>query len=160
MKLVVRNAVRAILVTPDKEILLMRIRNPVTHNEFWICPGGGRNEGEDERQGLARELREELGLTSVEARHVVWKRHHTFDWNHERISQHEVFFLVELPRRFAPVITDPEEAKVLQEFRWWTSPQLQATSESVAPRALAQILSDYWEKGPPQGELSVETLVD
>ena len=137
----------------------MRIRNPVTHNEFWICPGGGHDEGENEHEGLARELREELGLTSFEARHVVWKRHHTFDWNRERISQNEVFFVVELPGRFTPVITDPEEAKVLQEFRWWTISQLRATSQSVTPRALAQILSDYWEKGPPQVLRTAQGLV-
>ena len=138
----------------------MRIRHPVSHKEFWICPGGGKNQGESDRAGLARELREELGLENFEAHHVVWKRHHTFDWKEERISQHEVFFVVELAARFAPVISDPEEAKVLQEFRWWTLEELRGTGEPVTPRALAQILHDYWTKGPPREDLVVETLVD
>src|SRR6267378_1635816 len=61
-----RNAVRAILLTPDKRVLLLRIRLPGV-SPFWIAPGVGIEPGETVYQALRRELREELGLTDFEA---------------------------------------------------------------------------------------------
>jgi 8-oxo-dGTP pyrophosphatase MutT (NUDIX family) len=57
-----RQGVRAILLTPEHEVLLMRIRPPDVEMWFWITPGGGLEPGETIEQGLRRELREELGL--------------------------------------------------------------------------------------------------
>jgi 8-oxo-dGTP pyrophosphatase MutT (NUDIX family) len=62
----VRDAIRAILVTPSAEVLLMRIRHPDREESFWIAPGGGLEPGETVETGLRRELLEELGLTQFE----------------------------------------------------------------------------------------------
>ena len=159
MSLVERTAVRAILLTPDKEVLLMRIRNPVTHMEFWICPGGGLQGAETFEEGLKRELKEELGLTRVEARHQVHRRHHTFNWKDQRISQGETFFIVGV-EKFEPKITDEVEAEVLQEFRWWPLHELDATKYPITPRKLKQIVQGYLELGPPKGPLEVDVSVD
>ncbi|WP_050425201.1 NUDIX domain-containing protein [Bradyrhizobium tropiciagri] len=56
-----RRAVRALIITGAREVLLLRIRPP--HGDcFWIAPGGG-SEGDETREAtLRRELAEELGL--------------------------------------------------------------------------------------------------
>src|SRR6267142_6847449 len=77
-----RNAVRAVLLTPDERVLLLRIRLSGT-SPFWIAPGGGIEPGETVHQALRRELREELDLTDFEAGPVLWRRQHTFNWQGE-----------------------------------------------------------------------------
>lgn len=115
--LVHRQAVRALILSPDHEVLLCRIHTPSGGPSFWIAPGGGLEPGETADEGLRRELAEELGLTDFEAGPVVWRRHHTFDWGDRRISQHEEYRVVHIDR-FEPVMSDPVEAEVLECFRW------------------------------------------
>jgi 8-oxo-dGTP pyrophosphatase MutT (NUDIX family) len=89
-----RNAVRAILLTPEERILLMKIRlRGVT--PFWIAPGGGIEPSETVDQALRRELREELGLTHFEIGPVLWRRQHTFNWKGDRLCQREVYQILE-----------------------------------------------------------------
>lgn len=39
--------------------------------------------------------------------------------------------------------------------RWWTLAELSATSEVLAPRALAQLMADLLHDGPPKVALSI-----
>ena len=80
-----RNAVRALILTPDHEVRLIRVVTPDRADRFWIAPGGGLEPGETNADGLRRELSEELGLTDFAAGPVVWRRHHTFSWGDRRI---------------------------------------------------------------------------
>ena len=57
-----RTAARALIISPNREVLLMRIHAPQGGKSFWIAPGGGLDPGEEMESGLRRELREELDL--------------------------------------------------------------------------------------------------
>lgn len=59
-----RRAVRALILTPERETLLFRLRPPGEARCFWIAPGGGLDQGETIEDGLKRELREEPGWSS------------------------------------------------------------------------------------------------
>src|SRR6266850_1492369 len=48
-----RNAVRAIILTPDERVLMLRIRLPGV-SPFWIAPGGGIEPGETAHYALLR----------------------------------------------------------------------------------------------------------
>ena len=50
----------ALALTPDGKAILVRLR----YAPGWRLPGGGRGEGEDPREAVLRELREEIGLIS------------------------------------------------------------------------------------------------
>jgi 8-oxo-dGTP pyrophosphatase MutT (NUDIX family) len=50
----------ALALTPEGKIILVRLR----YAPGWRLPGGGRNEREDPRDAVLRELREEIGMTS------------------------------------------------------------------------------------------------
>jgi len=154
-----RQAVRAILLSPEEEVLLMRIRNPGNGRVFWICPGGGLEAGEDPQEGLRRELREEVGLSLFPPGHLVHRRHHVFDWKDKRISQREAFFLVHV-ERFTPRMIDAVELENLLEFRWWPVAKLVEAEHPVTPRTLEAIVSSYLRLGPPVGELVVESQTD
>jgi 8-oxo-dGTP pyrophosphatase MutT (NUDIX family) len=159
LPLVERTAVRALILTPDADVLMMRIRSPNTGAAFWILPGGGLDPGESDMDGLARELREELGLEAPTVGPLLWRRQHTFDWREARIRQTERIYAVHAPR-FVPRMSDALELTVLQEFRWWTPAGLAATDEPLTPRALAAIVSGYLADGPPVAAPALEVVVD
>lgn len=154
-----RRAIRALILTPEREVLLMRIRAPQGGAPFWIAPGGGMDPGETQEQALKRELAEELGLLNFDAGPVLWRRHHTFNWGERRLSQREQYRVVHLDR-FEPVMSDEVEAKVFQAFRWWPIADLARTSEKVTPTTLAAILDAYLSAGAPDPLPDEEVLVD
>jgi 8-oxo-dGTP pyrophosphatase MutT (NUDIX family) len=50
----------ALALTPNGKVILVRLR----YAPGWRLPGGGRDEHEDSRDAVLRELREEIGMTS------------------------------------------------------------------------------------------------
>lgn len=153
-----RNAVRAILLTPEREVLLMRIRLE-ERPPFWITPGGGIEDGESPEDALGRELDEEVGLTAFELGPLLWLRRHTFSVGQKRYRQNEDYYAVQVPR-FDPVIRDATEASVLDRFRWWPLEELHALDEPVAPASLATIVAGYLRAGPPTAPLIRDVTVD
>lgn len=153
-----RNAVRAILLTPEAEILLLRIRLR-DRAPFWITPGGGIEAGEHPGTALARELREEVGLETADVGPLLWRRRHTFSVHGKRYCQNEDYYAVHVPR-FAPVMADEAEATVLDRFHWWGLDDLHALTEPVAPRTLATIVAGYLRDGPPAGPLRLDVETD
>ncbi len=59
-----RVAAYAVIVR-DERILLCRLAPWITANEQWTLPGGGIDHGEDPRDAVVREIREETGLDAV-----------------------------------------------------------------------------------------------
>jgi len=57
-----RTAARALIISPNREVLLMRIHDPQGGKSFWIAPGGGLDPGEEMVSGLRWALREGLDL--------------------------------------------------------------------------------------------------
>jgi 8-oxo-dGTP pyrophosphatase MutT (NUDIX family) len=50
----------ALALTPEGKVILVRLR----YAPGWRLPGGGRDEDEDPRDAVLRELREEIGMTA------------------------------------------------------------------------------------------------
>ncbi len=58
-----RTIVSAVLISKDKKILLGKVREGGVYPNCWHIPGGGVDEGEDNETALAREIKEEVGLS-------------------------------------------------------------------------------------------------
>jgi len=157
--LIERQAIRAILLSPENEVLLLRLRAPQGGDWFWITPGGGLEPGETLETGLRRELREELGLDTFAIGALVWRRQHTFNWGEKRICQREQYHIVEVDR-FEPYMSDPVECKVVDCFRWWPLAELAHATEALTPTQLPMIIDRYLREGPPPGPIEPEVSAD
>ncbi|MCC8939929.1 NUDIX domain-containing protein [Bradyrhizobium sp. Arg68] len=157
--MIYRRAIRALIITPARDVLLMRLRPPHGGDCFWVAPGGGIEGDETAEATLRRELAEELGLIEFEHGPAVWRRHHTFNWDGRRISQKEEYRVVHAGK-FEPVMTDAVEAKVVDCFRWWPIAELSSASERLTPSALADILDRYLRHGAPAVLPDEEVLTD
>jgi 8-oxo-dGTP pyrophosphatase MutT (NUDIX family) len=145
----VRLAARAVVLDPEDRILLVHWVNEDHDIDVWLTPGGGVDDGEDGEAALRRELREEAGLDDFVAGPMIWTRRHAFPWYGREIEQRETFVLVRTPP-FEPR-PDPAALAVegVQDLRWWTVDEIEASGETFAPRDLARLLRDLVQNGPP-----------
>ena len=94
----------------------------------WEFPGGKLNGGEDRRQGLGRELREEIGIQVLECRPLIRLRH--------TYSDLLVLLDVWLIERFAGVPTGLDG----QQLRWCRRDELIDAQLLAADRAVVTAL--------------------
>ncbi len=157
MRIIDRQAMRAILLTPENRVLLMRVDYGT--GDWWITPGGGTEPGETPETTLRRELQEELGFALPALGPLVWRRRVLMTLPQYRWRQSEDYFLIETPE-FLPMVQDAPEAGTIREFRWWSLPELRHSAERLAPDSLTRIVLDYRENGPPAGPLDIEIIED
>ncbi len=153
-----RRAVRALVVTPDDEVLLARFVFP-SGVEVWALPGGGLEDGESYEDGLRRELHEELGLTDVDIGPHVWNREHIVPMRTGHDGQRDRVHLVRT-ERFRPEPTIGWEAlrdEYVADLRWWTLPEItERTDLRFVPRRLAAHLAELLTNGAPDQPIDVE----
>ena len=146
-----RQGVRAILLTPQEEVLLMRVIEPVSRRAFWLTPGGGADDGEDKIATLKRELLEEVGRNNFEIGPEVWRRDHQFSWDERLYHQIDHFYLVRTSR-FTPTtdnMPDQIELDAFDGFHWWPLPEIEQSDEVFVPRRLGTLLRDLIKNGSP-----------
>jgi 8-oxo-dGTP diphosphatase len=155
-----RDAVRALLIDEHDDVLLVRFEFPTAR--VWALPGGGLEPGEDAETGLRRELREELGLVTVELGPHVWNRLHVIPMTTGHDGQRDRIHLVRT-RRFEPQPELGWEAlrdEYVHEIRWWTLDAIEAHTmarvvlpdgrpEVFAPLQLAALVRQVLAEGPP-----------
>jgi TDG/mug DNA glycosylase family protein len=115
-----RETVRAAVVDDRGRILLLRYGD--RYGDWWITPGGGREEGEDAEQALRRELEEEVGLVDFELGPLLWE---LAGWTIDEPGFGSFLsrvYLIRLARFEAPHLTEA------QELRWFSIPELEHVS--------------------------------
>jgi len=154
----IRQAVRALLVTPDEHILLVRFEFPDA--TVWSLPGGGLDPGETHVDALHRELIEEVGLHDPVIGRHVWNREHIIahldgQWD----GQRDRYYVVETHERFEPrpaLSWEQLRAERLHELRWWHLDDIEsATTDGVwfSPRSLGSLLRSLVTDGAPAAPL-------
>ncbi|MGA9279021.1 NUDIX domain-containing protein [Ilumatobacter sp.] len=154
----IRQAVRAVLTTPDGSLLLVRFEFPTA--TVWALPGGGLDPGEDHLTALRRELHEEVGLVGVDIGAHVWTREQIVpfidgNWDGPRDQYHHV----PVVDRFdpTPALTwEQLRAERLHELRWWTPDEIDAATTAgtiFAPGRLGELLHLLDTDGVPDSPI-------
>ena len=153
----IREAARAILLTPDEHVLLVRFEFPAGRR--WALPGGGIDPGESVDDALHRELFEEVGLTGATIGPHIWNRYHEIPFlNGNYDGQRERIHLVAVPSIFEPTPAfswDQLNAEYVFELRWWTIAQISASDERFAPGELGPLLRKLVDAGLPNAPVDV-----
>jgi 8-oxo-dGTP pyrophosphatase MutT (NUDIX family) len=132
-----RQAGRAILRDAARRVLLIRFVLP--NMTFWATPGGGVEAGETPLEAAHRELREELGIAVA----LEGPVHHAvgiFEFEGALIENSDTFFTGRYDGDPKLTGTIAAESASLQEVRWWTLDEMEATGEDIFPRDLAQAI--------------------
>jgi 8-oxo-dGTP pyrophosphatase MutT (NUDIX family) len=147
-----REAARAIVLDPDDRVMLLRYAE---NGGFWATPGGSLESGETPRQAVIRELREELGVGHVDLGPHLATRTKDHQVAGRDVRQAERYYLA----RVRPENVDPQSAANpdnIQEWRWWSLAELTATSQTVYPAELTELLRGLLASGPPPTPLALK----
>ena len=157
MKIIHRKAIRALILTPERKILLMQAKDPDSDFRVWYTPGGGVKNNENPNQCLHRELKEETGLQNFKIGPAVWHRKHTFQWGTQILSQDEVFYLVPVDEFQPEMKNNPSKIELTSfcKFKWWTTQEIALSKDQFAPRLLSKYLEKLINSGPPQAPIDV-----
>ena len=140
-----RRAARALVVTPDQQVLLMKMAFPWLDRPMWIAPGGGLERGETWEAAALRELHEETGFLARTVGPMLWER--TLDIQAERqiTRLHERYFLIRA-ERFEPDSTRHEalERSFFRGFHWWPVSALTADDSVELGGTLQAAISCAW----------------
>ena len=150
------------LLDDHDRVLLVRFEfasPPYEFAELWATPGGGVEDGEDDRQALTRELAEEVGLHDPEIGPLIWTRTHIAPMSTGHDGQSENFYLVRTtsfePR---PALSPAQlRAENVTGLGWWTVDELAAAEGVFAPRRLPELVAALVADGPPP--LAIDTGV-
>ncbi len=120
------------LIHHDGRYLVARRKSDAHVGGFWELPGGKREDGEDDRATLARELGEELGAELLAARSIL-NFHHLY-------PDRALTFHVYRCRLF-----NPESVRALasQEVRWVTPAEFVALPFPPANQAVIERMRKY-----------------
>ena len=140
-----REAARAIVFDPDDRVMLLRYDE---NDGFWATPGGSLEPDETHRQAVVRELREELGVQHVTlGSHLATPtKDHPVAGRNVRQAEHYYLAGVQPENVLPQSAANPDN---IQEWRWWTLAELAATSQTVYPAELTELVREILASGPP-----------
>jgi ADP-ribose pyrophosphatase YjhB (NUDIX family) len=132
------------LVLRDGKILLTRLARRISADERWHLPGGGVDHGEDPRDALVREIREETGLAAeVGETARVYSAHRPSMWRQGRRWDYQALRIV----YDAWVAVDAPEPRVLE---------VDGSTVAVGWHPIADVLSGEL----PVTDIAAEALAD
>ncbi len=150
-----RKAARLLVISPAQQVLLFRFEHKdgaLAGRNYWATPGGGVEAGETFHSAAIRELREETGLTVSSVGESVAERSFPLMLpSGETVLAVERYFVVHAPgEALSRAEWTAEEIQVMADHRWWSAEALRATTDTVWPQVLLEMLvqAEVFAPGP------------
>jgi len=140
-----RRAAKVLLIGEHRRVLLFCgiDRTRPTLAPWWFAVGGAIEEGEEPEEAAVREVYEETGLRLSDPGPVIMTCRFDFEFEGCAYDQEESYFLVRTTE-FEPVAAGWSELEraTMMGHRWWSIEDLRATTETVYPNGLAELLEE------------------
>jgi 8-oxo-dGTP pyrophosphatase MutT (NUDIX family) len=148
--LIKRTGARILLIDSDERVLLIHERTgddaELTH---WLTPGGGVEDGEDLPTAAVREVHEETGMRVALAPDApeLYVRDRIWSWRHLTFDQTDHYFAVRVPAGvpIEPASLTEVEQSLLLGYHWWSIDELRASTETIEPPVLADLVQQVLE---------------
>lgn len=141
-----RRVARVHLLDPSDHVLLLYDDRDADREAFWYPPGGRIESGETPEAAAMRELREEIGLDATLGP-LILRRRARFRYRGRSFDQDEWHFVARVDRPEALTSRKGDnEADAVAAHRWWSLPDLEATSEVVFPEGIVDALRRHLAK--------------
>ncbi len=141
----VRLAGRVIAIDPAGRVLLFFYDDPSPKGRHWSTPGGGIDVGEDFYAAACRELTEETGWTNVPVEPEEVHAHDQVQFNayyQALVRQYDHYFVARVAQESRPLgdVAAMHVSDGIAGHRWWALDELDATTESIYPKGLAELV--------------------
>jgi len=151
-----RRAARVLLIDNAGRTLLFHGGDLARPGEgWWVTPGGGLDAEESHAEAAARELFEETGLRVAPADlgEPIFEEVTEFSHNDQAYRQAQQFFLLRVPEwQVDTAGFDADERLTIDEHRWWSAAEIDATDEPIYPRGLADLLRKWDPRSAPSAD--------
>ncbi|MGQ0832361.1 MAG: nitrilase-related carbon-nitrogen hydrolase [Microthrixaceae bacterium] len=137
----VRWSIRVLLIDEAGRTLLAQFGDDRTGKRWWVPPGGGIEEGEDDLACARRELLEEVGRDDLPIGPCIGRRGGTFPMRGEWFTQYERWYLsrcqhFEVDRYLVASLRQ----EGIRDMRWWSLEEIETEQIQTGPRNLAGLL--------------------
>lgn len=141
----VRKVARALVINDRGETYLLRGRDLAAPQRapFWFTPGGKIDPGETPAEAACRELYEEIGLsiTPLQLGEVIGTEQSDYYFHGQSYRQVGVFYAYFSNEAGLNCAGWSEiELKTIDTGKWWSVSELRATTQTVYPAHLADML--------------------
>jgi 8-oxo-dGTP pyrophosphatase MutT (NUDIX family) len=142
----IRLVARVLVINDQCQTYLLRGHDITVPNRdhFWFTPGGKIDAGETSSQAAVRELYEEVGLvvTTEELGAIVGTEVSNYHFHGKAYRQEGVFYACFSNEAGLNTAHWSEiETQTIDQGRWWSLTELEATQETVYPSHLAAMLA-------------------
>ncbi|KPF93365.1 DNA mismatch repair protein MutT [Novosphingobium sp. AAP83] len=131
-----------ILLTDDRDRLLLFRYAPQNRPAFWCAPGGECDPGEDFAVAARRELFEETGLDTEPGPEIAQRADDYVTLEGEPITSDERFYRVRAPAFEVDTSGHTElERKMQMEPRWFTFAEVAQWHEPIFPDTILELVA-------------------